>query len=422
VERRPLDQSRFPRALAVRVLTRVLSDGEPLDEALAAMAGGVTPDARAWLQEICARTLRWKGRIDFVLDEIALKKKPSGWLRKILSIAVYQLLAQERVHPGPVVSETVSEVKRKEGRAPAQFANALLRKVADHTRQWLETELDSSFTPGRAAQWASVPEWLWKRLVMQHGQEWAKAFALACLERPSTWVRAKSTVPGQDEWIQPGPIPNAWKVFKGGALSEKPGFSDGEFFVQDISSQWLVAEISNEVKTSYGEHPSALDLCAAPGGKTAGLAWNQFCVTATDREDRRLQLLEDTVKRVAPDVRIIPREQVSDLQKQDLVWVDAPCTGTGIIRRHPDVRWLRRESEIPDLLKLQQELIREGWQKVRPGGFFAYSVCSVLKDEGPEAIERARLAGEPIKEWFLVPQFPPGGDGFWAVLIRKTGE
>jgi 16S rRNA (cytosine967-C5)-methyltransferase len=162
-----------------------------------------------------------------------------------------------------------------------------------------------------------------------------------------------------------------------------------------------------------------LDLCAAPGGKAIGMSWSGLEVSATDRDEPRLALLRQSVERVAPEVKIIPRAGVASLAEQDLVWVDAPCTGTGILRRHPDVRWLRREKDIASLNALQAGLIREAWGKVKPGGYLAYSVCSVLKEEGPGMIEKARLPGALVKTWFLLPQLAPSGDGFWAALIRK---
>jgi 16S rRNA (cytosine967-C5)-methyltransferase len=140
-------------------------------------------------------------------------------------------------------------------------------------------------------------------------------------------------------------------------------------------------------------------------------------VSSSDRDEKRLALLRQTVERVGQGVRVVAPDQVDSLPEQDLVWVDAPCSGSGILRRHPEVRWLRQEKELPGLLEVQQELIKRAWAKVKSGGFFAYSVCSVLKDEGPRAIRQAGLHSE--LEWFLVPQAAPYGDGFWACLIRK---
>jgi 16S rRNA (cytosine967-C5)-methyltransferase len=326
------------------------------------------------------------------------------------------------VHPGQVVSETVAEVKRKEGEAPGKFANAVLRKVADTGRQWREMPPAANPSAEDGARWASFPEWLWKRLVAERGLAWTQAFAQACLERPRIWIRARAAE-AYAGWSTPGPVAGSLEITgsaPAGAVTAWPGFAAGDFFVQDVSSQTLVEEIAREVRKGAGERPTALDLCAAPGGKSAGLEWSGFAVTATDLNPARLALLEQTVARAARTVQVVKREQVATLPAFDLVWVDAPCTGTGIIRRHPDVRWLRRESDLEALNRTQDALIAEAWGKVRPGGYLAYSVCSVLRGEGEERIAHAGLAGaERVAGWDLAPQTAPYGDGFWAVLLRK---
>lgn len=374
---------------------------------------------RSWLQEVCSGSLRWKGRLDLAIDSVALKKKPTGWLRKVLLIAAYQLIVQERTQPGMVVSETVSEVKRKEGEAPSRFANALLRKLADHASEWRELKLRPQSSTQEAAAWASLPEWLWKKLVKERGPEWAQAYARASLDRPVLWVRTRD-LQWKPEWAEPGPVPGSLRATEGGALTGKSGFEEGRFFVQDISSQALVHEIVEEVRRVLGSGDlSALDLCAAPGGKSLGLAWDGLKVSSSDRDEKRLALVRQNMERLATPIAVIPKDKLRELPEQDLVWVDAPCTGTGILRRHPDVRWLRKEQELEGLLKVQQEVIREAWEKIRPGGFLAYSVCSVLRDEGPGALEKAKLPPK-TREWFLEPQSGAHGDGFYAALIRKS--
>lgn len=436
-------KTQFPRELGVRILTQVLSDGIPLDDALAGLGGEATASgARAWLQEVCAGTLRWKGRLDAALDATALKKKPSGWLRKILLLACYQLIVQERTSPAAVVNETIEAIRRKEGEAPARFANAVLRKVSLHAQAWRDLPPPSESAAPESSAWASLPTWLWLKLVDQRGPAWASDFARACLERPQLWLR---TQPAQEatlrDWAAPGPIPASWKVIEGGSVTQRAGFVEGTWIVQDISSQRLVYEVSQRIKkeiqlkTPEESHDAeslnrplrALDLCAAPGGKSVALSWEGFEVSATDQKAERIALLSQTFQRVGQSQKIgkltlIPRLEVAGLVPQDLVWVDAPCSGTGIIRRHPDVRWLRREKEIPALNALQLELLKEGWSKVCPGGYLAYSVCSVLKEEGEGLVQSARLSGATQREsWFFSPQDEIQGDGFWAILLKKTG-
>jgi 16S rRNA (cytosine967-C5)-methyltransferase len=407
----------------VRVLTRVLSEHEPLDEAMAALGGEASAEARAWLQEACAGTLRWKGRLDHAIDAVALKKKPTGWLRKALLVAAYQLVVQDRARAPFVVSEAVDQVKKREGEAPARFANALLRKIAAHADSWRELDLPEGARLAEAARWASFPEWLWARIARQRGDDFARAYARAALERPVTWLRARPGWEPEGAWAERGPVEGSWRLASGGPISDKPGFAEGCFIVQDLSSQTLVAAIAADVATALGPAArlNALDLCAAPGGKSVGLAWSGFSVTSTDRDESRMALLRQTVARTAPGVRVVPRGEIAALAAQDLVWVDAPCTGSGILRRHPDVRWLRQEKELAGLIKVQQQLLREAWDKVRPGGFLAYSVCSLLDEEGPQALERAGLRSPSVREWLLAPHEAPYGDGFWAALVRKPG-
>jgi 16S rRNA C967 or C1407 C5-methylase (RsmB/RsmF family) len=118
-------------------------------------------------------------------------------------------------------------------------------------------------------------------------------------------------------------------------------------------------------------------------------------------------------------VEVIARDQVASLPAQDLVWVDAPCTGSGIIRRHPDIRWLRKEKDLNFLSTKQEFLLKEAWEKVRSGGFLVYSVCSVFKEEGPNVIRACGLESQIRASWLLCPQEAPNGDGFWAVVLQK---
>jgi 16S rRNA (cytosine967-C5)-methyltransferase len=426
----------YPRETAAKILGRVLSDHQPLDKVLDEHIGELASETRAWLQEVCSGALRWRGRLDLAIDSIALKKRPSGWLRRMLLIGAYQLVAQDRTPAGRIVSETVAELKRLEGDAPARFGNALLRRIADHAMEWREMECPTQATNAEQARWASLPEWLWNRLLKERGFEWAKSYAKASLDRPELWLRSKDAEwkPYASTVFEKGAPSGAFKLKDAGGASsigDWPGFSEGKFFIQDISSQTLIQEVTDEVLAASGKPGSplksanglqVLDLCAAPGGKTAGLAWNGFSVSASDRDESRYALLRQTVDRVARGARVIARSEVEALPPQDLVWVDSPCSGTGILRRHPDVRWLRNEGELAQLAEVQSQLIREGWAKVRPGGFFVYSVCSVLLEEGRNRIAVAELPGQEIHAWDLHPQQDPFGDGFWAVLIRKQGD
>jgi 16S rRNA (cytosine967-C5)-methyltransferase len=158
-------------------------------------------------------------------------------------------------------------------------------------------------------------------------------------------------------------------------------------------------------------------MCAAPGGKTVALAWSGFDVTASDQGAERLKLLESTLQRVRlENVRV--GEPGTGLF--DLVWVDAPCSSSGILRKHPEIRWVKAEKDIDALSETQKKLIVKGWAAVKPGGYLAYSVCSVFRAESDDVIKSANLSGaEKVYERFLSPQDPPHGDGLWAVVFQK---
>jgi 16S rRNA (cytosine967-C5)-methyltransferase len=332
-------------------------------------------------------------------------------LRKTLLLAAYQLIGQERTSPAAVVSETVDQVRKREGHAPAKFVNASLRKISDHAASWRELPIDS-------ASAASLPDWWWARLNAENPKSWVEAFAKASLERPQIWIRARDPLWKPEFTAKAGALPGSFLIEGGGAIPTREGFAEGQFIVQDISSQTLIAEISERVKRK-NPNPSALDLCAAPGGKSIGLAWNGFTVTATDPVAPRLKLIEQNVARVfggaSSPVKIMAEVPRSELF--DLVWVDAPCTGSGIIRRHPDGRWLKRESDVKTLASTQAELLIRAWKSVKPGGFLAYSVCSVFHQEG--AAQLSQVPVPPLQTWSLAPHQDPFGDGFYAALFQK---
>ncbi len=396
-----LERSKL-RAISLKVLTSVLSDGETLENALSKQK--FADEDRAWLMDVCAGTLRWKGRLDWVIDTLSLKKKPAGKIRKILLVACYQIIVQDQVHASLVVSEVVSEIKAIEGIHPAGFANALLRKVAEHSKKWRAWSLPEKATLKEAAAWASLPEWFWKKIVDEHGVKWSQDFAQACLERPKIWMRTA-------ESEQP-------VLMESGAVTKKEGFGEGKFFIQDRSSQQLVLEVSKLLEPSA----TVLDLCAAPGGKSIGLAWNGFDVTASDRNEQRMKLLRENVVRVGRGkVKAVTKSELASVPEQDLVWIDAPCSGSGIVRRHPDIRWNFSEKEMTGIAKTQRELLEEGWGRLKSGGILVYSVCSVFKEEGPTIFEEfATKKGTEIKsQWSYAPQDEMGGDGFWGAYLIK---
>jgi 16S rRNA (cytosine967-C5)-methyltransferase len=412
-----------PRERAVRIITEVLTKGRPLDlvleEAFASDAAHC-----AWLQDVCSGVLRWKGRLDLAIDSGALRKKPTGGLRKALWVAAYQLIAQDDVPAHVVVNEAVESIRRKEGQGPAGFANAVLRRIAEKARQWRELPFPADAPLEEKAAWASLPVWMWERLVCSRGEDWAVQYAQASLDRPTLWVRSRDSWAEQARSklkLSEGALPGMYRLGEASKpVREWPGFSEGRFFVQDVSSQVLVDLFSSELKKASSRR--VLDLCAAPGGKSIGLAWNGFEVFASDIDSNRLKSVQENIQRLGKNLSIQILEK-SQLQSQlfDGIWVDAPCTGSGILRRHPDVRWLKQEEQLAALNRIQRELLLEAWDRLKHGGLLAYSVCSVLSEEGRDLIRSAGLPGmNVLLEKELGPFEDPYGDGFYLALLRKA--
>ncbi len=408
------------RRWAVQVLTQVLSHGKMLDEAL----GAVPAEIRSWVHEVSAGALRCKGRLDGVIDQLALRKKPSGGVRKALLLASYQLLYQPQVPQAWIVSETVDWVRGREGVAASRFVNALLRRVADHAEEWRTAGWPEGASESEQARWASLPQWIWSRLVRERGHAWARAFAEASLQRPEIWVRALDPVAD----ASPGPISESWMLNDWRPVQDSDAYRRGRLFVQDLSSQLLIAEFTSEARRLFGDvgGKRILDLCAAPGGKSSGLAWNGWSVLATDRQaetrtsQERFGLLRETAARV-PGIEVIERSKVSTLALVDAVWVDAPCTGTGLLRRHPEIRWIKDEGTLRSLQREQLMLVDEASHRVRPGGLLMVTVCSVLTSDELHACTAGLLEQrfELVRDWSLSPHLEPHGDGFSGRLLRR---
>jgi len=402
------------RKLAANLLNKVFSLKAPLDQSLEEFLktnSNLSSVQRAWLYEVCSGVTRWKGVIDFVIDSLAKKKKPSGVTRRYLSIAIYQIIAQEKTSSAKVIDETVELMKQEHGVESSRFINAVLRNFLRDFDFWKKDFEEKS-----------LPKWLWIKLKEQQGEEWVKNFACASLNRPENWLRSHPSFNGDEfkSQVESGPFEFCWKVTQKGEIKKISGYQDKKFFVQDISNQKLVKDVTQIIVDNNLER-KALDLCASPGGKSLGLAWNQFKVVATDKKSNRFNKLHEITSYSSPGEIVVAsfEDIISDTAQFPLVWVDAPCSGVGIIRRHPEIRWFRTPKEVQQLVKIQSELVNMAWKKVCPGGVFVYSVCSVLNEEGKNLIQNNLGNEEVIKEWFLSPQDIDQGDGFWACAVKK---
>lgn len=446
------------RGAAARILARVERGGfadRLLEAALPALPD---PRDRGLLTELVYGTLRWRGRLDYVLERFA--RRPLRTLhpevRAALRVAAYQILFLERVPAHAAVDEAVALVK---GVVPAAagFANALLRRVAAEGRA-VPLPDPAADPVAHLAVATSHPAWLVARELAAHGFEEARRRLAADLAPAPLVLRARPPGGGSRDRLiarlagagvaaRPGAAaPDAVVVEPGslppGGVAALPGFAEGAFAVQDEASQ-LVTLL---VDPAAGER--VLDACAAPGGKTSHLAdlvGPGGQVVALDLEEDRLTRLRETVARLGVEARVViaqhdattplPLPPSPLAAPYDAVLVDAPCSGLGVLRRNPDILWRRRPEEIPELAARQMALLAAMAPAVRPGGRLVYSVCTTTEEEGPGVVaafleahpdfaldDRPLLPGQAVPGRLATHPADSGLDGFFAQRFVRRGR
>ncbi len=380
------------RAAAVALLTAVLGEGHMLREA--AGEGGplaaLPPAERARAQRLAALVLRHLEPADRVLAPL-LRKAPPAEVRHALRLALVEMAVGGAAAHG-AVNAAVEIVRRgKRSGHLAGLANAVLRRVAELPAPF------SALPPQR------MPQWLRQPLVHAWGREAVTAMeAVQAIEPPLDLTPQRATdLPGA-EVLPTGSLRIATHV----QVSTLPGYAAGDWWVQDAGAA-LAARV---LAPAPGE--TVVDLCAAPGGKTMQLAAMGARVTAVDISGPRLERLRVNLLRTGLTAEVIAADALhwAPSVPVDAVLLDAPCSATGTIRRHPDLPFIKDGSDLPTLAALQAALIDRALGFLRPGGRLVYCTCSLLPDEG-EAQLAAALARHPGLS--PVPVDVPGIDAAW---------
>ncbi len=433
------------RRAAVMAVDAVIRHRRTLDEAFAeALAKPGAKDMagrdRAFARLIATTTLRHHGQIDAMFKRFLEKPLPDqcGRLKSILATSAAQLLfLGTPAHA--VLSQAVDIVRLDhEARRFDKLANAVLRRTASDGAAIL-----GSFD----GVWLDMPEWLWKRWEAAYGTPVARAMAAASLQEPALDLSVKGAAQAWAERLTGVALPNgSVRVREAGRIEELPGFAEGGWWVQDAAAA-LPVLLFGDVQGL-----AVADLCAAPGGKAAQLAARGAKVTAVDQSAKRLERLSANLARlqleatqVAADIATFVAEP-SHQSAFDAVLLDAPCSATGTIRRHPDLLRNKAESEIARLAGVQAALIAAAGQAVKPGGLLVYCTCSLEPEEG-EGVVAGFLDAHPafevvplgardtaIPASFITPDgylrtrpdlgFGPdpimaGMDGFFAARLRR---
>ncbi len=361
----------------------------------------VPKELRPGVQALSFQTMRWWGRAQAIRKLLARKAPPAAadaLLCTALALSWRDDLSPYAVHT--LVNQAVEAARRhKEMRAQAPFVNACLRRFL-RERDSLLSATDADVT----AKW-NHPLWWVKRVQHDHPQQWTAILEAAQSAAPmSLRVNAQHhTVARYLDALQAQGIAGKAIVIAGqasGVQLEKavpvhllPGFAQGHVSVQDAAAQWAAPLLLKGLQTS-GAPLRLLDACAAPGGKTGHLLECEpnAHVLALDVDPQRCERIQQNVDRLQVRAQIVAADAADtakwwDGQCFDGILLDAPCTASGIGRRHPDVRWLRRETDVPQLAAIQAKLLKALWPLVKPGGRLLYCTCSVFKAEGETQIQ-----------------------------------
>jgi len=419
---------RAAAALVAGVLERGLSLGEQAEAAGGPLAA-LAPSERARAQALAAGTLRHLGRIDTMLAPF-LRKPPPAPAMNALRLAVAELNL-DRVPPHAAVDGAVRLVSGGKGRHLAGMVNAVARRVAE-----------GGATLWEAAPEAPLPEWLAGPIAAAWGAQVVDDIAEA--HRRGAPVDLTPRRPEEDWAGRLGAerLPTGSLRLPGkGQVSGLPGYAEGAWWVQDAAAALPVRLLGDLAGRRV------LDVCAAPGGKTLQLAAAGAEVTALDLSPARLGRLRENLARTGLSARVVVADALGWEPEApfDAVLVDAPCSASGTIRRHPDLPHLRTGGELGPLLALQAALLARAWGWLAPGGRLVYCVCSLLPAEGEGQVARflaatpgarvvapdaAALGVEP--GWIdgagglrLRPDYWPergGMDGFYAACLAGAGD
>ena len=375
------------RQAAVELLQAVLVRHTALDEALqghAALTHLSTLD-RAFARSLIATTLRRLGQIDQAL---------SGRLTKPLAAAPAPVQAILRLGvaqgwflrtPAHAVVATATELAARNGpSAMTGMVNAVLRA--------LTVEPSPTPTDDEAGR-VNMPSWLWDRLAAAYGERAAGAIAAAHLADPPLDITVKDRPEDWAARLNAAMLPTgSLRRIDGGAVATLPGYDTGAWWVQDAAAA-LPARLLGDVAGRR-----VIDLCAAPGGKTAQLAAAGAQVTAVDRAPARLARLADNLSRLALSAELVEADAASwrPDAPADAVLLDAPCTATGTIRRHPDIPYLKRPADLAAMAETQARLLDHAVGMLAPGGVLIWCTCSLLPEEGEMRIDALLRGGAPV--------------------------
>ena len=381
------------RATAAQIVDAVVHGGRSLDAAIAEMETQVAADDRSLLRLLCYGALRYHWHLQSWIDALLQRplKSRDSVVNALLAIGLYQL-NDTRIPDHAVVSQTVEAARFLRRPKLAPLVNAILRRARRDRIFDVEPSNDQAVH--------NHPQWMLDMLKADWPENWGDIVA-ANNARAPMWLRVNPAHGSAADYAErlkaediegelSAALPQAVRLLEPQSVDTLPGFAQGHVSVQDAAAQlaapWLLDGIEGRV----------LDACAAPGGKSAHLLEHGGAgvdLTCIDKDERRLEAVATNLERLTMDATLIAADASKpgewwDGSSYNAILLDAPCSASGVIRRHPDIKLLRRASDIAELAALQERLLQALWALLAPGGRLLYVTCSVFAAENDVLVAR----------------------------------
>jgi len=431
------------RALAAKCCYSVIDQGRSLSDELPKQQDKADIKDKGLLQEICYGVLRYLPELEH--DVRALMQKPLTGKQRVfhflLLVGVYQIKYM-RIPDHAAVSETVAATGALRNRQMKALVNGVLRNFVRATEN---NTLHKQDTLPVSIEY-NHPSWFIRKVQQGYPIKWQQILAANQI-KPPMWLRVNQQHHTSTEYQSllataeidintVEPLSHAIELTRPTDVTKLPGFEQGWISVQDGAAQQAARLLDCQ------PDDVVLDCCAAPGGKTCHILEQSpdiASMTAIDVEASRLVRVEENLARLGLQAKVIAADAADsktwwDGQQFDRILLDAPCSGTGVIRRHPDIKWLRKASDIDALVVLQQQILKETWSLLKPGGTLLYATCSILPQENSEqikhflknntdanllSIDNNNNSESDIVGWQLLPG-EENMDGFYYAKLLKT--
>lgn len=426
-----------PRSIAAQCIHRVIYDGKSLTEVLQSESvTSLENTDRALTKDICFGSLRWHYALNQILEKLLTKplKQRDKDVECLIRVGLYQLHYQSTADHA-AVNETVKASQSLKKTWSKGLINGVLRNFIR----------DQQVIVKKIKPHTVFPTWLIKRVKKAWPEQWKEILIASNLRAPMT-LRVNQSKVSVDQYIrqldkegieahQHAWVDSAIELIKPVNVYQLPGFEKGFVSVQDASAQ-LAAKLLD-----CKDGMSVLDACAAPGGKTGHIAEivQNLKITAIDYVPARLERVKDNLNRLDRQAKLVAAdasklEEWHDGELFDRILLDAPCSALGVMRRHPDIKVLKQETDIQSLQKQQETLLTALWTILKPGGLLLYATCSILPEENDQQMaqfvteHKHELRVVPLKEKWGVSceygrQILPDSanmDGFYYALLEKT--